>query len=91
MPVLEAMSAGTPVVTSNRSALPEVAGDAALLVDPLDVDAIAAAMRRVLAEPALAADMRRRGLQRASQFSWERTARQTLAVYEQVLAGRGRK
>jgi len=85
LPVLEAMACGTPVVTSNTSSLPEVAGEAALLVAPTDVKAIAAAMQRVLSEPDLAAELRRRGLERASQFSWERTARETLAVYERVL------
>jgi glycosyltransferase involved in cell wall biosynthesis len=85
LPVLEAMACGTPVVTSSVSSLPEVAGDAALLVDPRDVDAIASAMRRILDDSDLAADLRARGLARAAQFSWERTARETLAVYEKVL------
>jgi glycosyltransferase involved in cell wall biosynthesis len=85
LPVLEAMACGTPVVTSNTSSLPEVAGDAALLVDPYDVDAIASALRRVLEDPALAHDLRERGLTRARQFTWERTARETLAVYQQLL------
>lgn len=88
LPVLEAMACGTPVVTSNTSSLPEVAGDAALLVDPLDVAAIADAMRRVLEDQALAAELRAKGLARAAQFTWERTARETIAVYEQVLAVR---
>lgn len=87
LPVLEAMACGTPVVTSNSSSLPEVAGDAALLVDPTDVAAIAQAMRRILEDEALAADLRQRGLARAAEFSWERTARETIAVYERVLAG----
>lgn len=90
LPVLEAMACGTPVVTANRSSLPEVAGDAALLVDPEDVEAIAAAMQRLLSDPALAADLRQRGLERAAQFTWERTARETVAVYEQVLKGSDR-
>jgi len=87
LPVLEAMACGTPVITSNSSSLPEVAGDAALLIDPYDVDAIAGAMKQVLSDPALASTMRKKGLDRAQQFTWERTARETLAVYEQVLAG----
>jgi len=86
LPVLEAMACGTPVITSNTSSLPEVAGDAALLVDPYDVDAIAEAMRRVLTDLNLAGELRVKGLARASEFSWERTARETLAVYEKVLA-----
>jgi glycosyltransferase involved in cell wall biosynthesis len=85
LPVLEAMACGTPVVTSNTSSLPEVAGDAALLVDPYDVAAIAKAVRRLLEDTALAADLRTRGLARAAQFNWERTARETIAVYERVL------
>ena len=85
LPVLEAMACGTPVVTSNSSSLPEVAGDAALLVDPYDVDAIAGAMQRVLAKPDLAGEMREKGLANAAQYTWERTARETIAVYEKVL------
>ena len=90
LPVLEAMACGTPVVTSNSSSLPEVAGDAAILVDPYSVQEIAQAMRRILADPELAQDLRERGLARAAQFSWERTARETIAVYEKVLAERER-
>ena len=85
LPVLEAMACGTPVVTSNSSSLPEVAGEAALLVDPYDVEAIADAMHRILEDDALAQDLREKGLARASQFSWEKTARETIAVYEKVL------
>jgi glycosyltransferase involved in cell wall biosynthesis len=88
LPVLEAMACGVPVVTSNTSSLPEVAGDAAFLVDPYNVDEIAAAMRRVLQDGELAHDLHHRGLARAAQFSWEKTARETIAVYEKVL---GRK
>jgi glycosyltransferase involved in cell wall biosynthesis len=68
LPPLEAMACGTPVVTSNVSSLPEVAGDAAVLVDPYDVASIVEGLRRVLTDPALAADMRRRGLARARAF-----------------------
>jgi len=85
LPVLEAMACGTPVVTSNSTSLPEVAGEAALLVDPYDVEAIAEAMMRVLSDPELAADLRQRGLARAKQFTWEKTARETIKVYERVL------
>ena len=88
LPPLEAMACGAPVVTSNASSLPEVAGDAAILVDPTDVAQIAQAMWLVLSQPALAAALRAKGLARAAQFSWERTARETIAVYERVLAGR---
>jgi glycosyltransferase involved in cell wall biosynthesis len=85
LPPLEAMACGTPVVTSNASSLPEVVGDAAITVDPYDVDALTSAMRRVLADPCLRDELRQKGLARASEFTWERTARQTLAVYRQVL------
>jgi glycosyltransferase involved in cell wall biosynthesis len=88
LPVLEAMACGTPVVTSNTSSLPEVAGDAAILVDPYNVDEIAEAMQRVLSDPDLAADLRGKGLERAKQFSWDRTARETIAVYEKILGGK---
>jgi len=84
LPVLEAMACGTPVVSSNASCLPEVAGNGALLVDPDDVEGFAQAMERVLADNA-GPDMRERGLRRAAEFSWDRTARETLAVYERVL------
>ena len=86
LPPLEAMANGTPVITSNVSSLPEVVGDAALLVDPYEPEAIAAAMRRVLTEPALAADLRARGLDRAAAFSWERSVRRVREIYEEVLA-----
>ena len=79
------MACGTPVVTSNVSSLPEVAGDAAILVDPYEVEEIAAAMRQVLEDEVLAAELRAKGLARAQSFSWERTARETIAVYEKVL------
>ena len=85
LPPLEAMACGTPVLTSNVSALPEVMGDAALSVDPTDVSALTAALTRIWGDEALRADLRARGLARASQFSWDRTARLTLDVYHAVL------
>ena len=81
LPLLEAMACGIPVVSSNTSALPEVAGGAALLVDPLDVDGMAQAIARVLDEATLRARLREDGLARAAQFSWEKAARQTLNAY----------
>jgi len=81
LPVIEAMACGTPVVCGNGSSLPEVAGDAAALVPPDDEGEIAAAVVRVLTDPAHAAALRERGLHRAAQFSWERTARLTLDAY----------
>ncbi len=84
LPVLQAMACGTPVVTASSSSLPEVAGDAALLVDPEDVQALADAMARVIGDAALSASLRNQGPARAAQFSWERTAVETLAVYERA-------
>lgn len=87
LPPLEAMACGTPVVVSNRSSLPEVVGEAGLLVDPDDAAEIGEALHRVLTDSDLAAEMRRCGLQRAAMFSWAETARQTLALYERTLEG----
>jgi glycosyltransferase involved in cell wall biosynthesis len=84
LPVLEAMACGTPVVCSNASSLPEVVGDAALLVDPLDVGELAAAMERVLCDEQLRGELMRRGFEQAKNFSWERCARETLGVLENV-------
>jgi glycosyltransferase involved in cell wall biosynthesis len=88
LPVLEAMRCGVPVVTTNVSSMPEVAGDAALLVSPDDEIALAEAMTRLVADPALAADLGRRGRERAALFSWERCARETREVYQRVLGER---
>ena len=84
LPVLEAMARHTPVISSNVSSLPEVAGDAALLVDPDDVDALRRAMERVVAEPELRRELVERGLKRAAGYSWKQTARGTLATYEEA-------
>jgi glycosyltransferase involved in cell wall biosynthesis len=80
-PVLEAMSVGLAVVTSNSSALKEVAGDAGLLVDPLDVDALRGALQAALEDPAVKDRLVTAGLRRAAEFTWQRAAQQTLAVY----------
>ncbi len=85
LPALEAMAAGAPVVASNRGALPEVTAGAALLVDPAPAP-LADALARLLAEPALRERLRAAGLARAAEFSWERTARETLAVYRAASA-----
>jgi len=84
LPPLEAMACGTPVVCSNASSLPEVCGEAALLVEPMDVQGLAQAMERVLSDEPLRATLRARGLAQAAKFSWERAARETLAVYREV-------
>lgn len=85
LPVLEAMACGTPVVTSDRAALPELVGDAAMVVDPESVEALAEAMTRVLTDATLAADLGRRGLERSRRFSWRETARRTLEVYREAV------
>jgi glycosyltransferase involved in cell wall biosynthesis len=85
LPVLEAMACGTPVLTSNVSSLPEVAGDAATLVDPADVSSIAAGLRGLLESPSLRAELATRGRARAASFSWDRCARQTLEVYRRAM------
>ena len=90
LPVIEAMACGTPVVCSRIGALEEVAGDAALFVDPESVPDMAGAIGRVLTEPALASDLSARGLRRAAGFTWETTARRTLELYREALAGAGR-
>ncbi|MCS6860146.1 MAG: glycosyltransferase family 4 protein [Abditibacteriales bacterium] len=84
LPPLEAMACGTPVVTSNVSSIPEVVGDAALTVNPLDVEAIAGAMEQILTDTALRQMLTARGLERARGFTWEKTARLTLDVYREV-------
>ncbi len=85
MPVLEAMASGIPVLTSSRSALPEVAGDAAWLVDPEDTEALAQALRSMTERPELREDLARRGVLRARRFTWEKAVRETWDVYEEVL------
>ena len=87
LPALEALACGTPVLTSNTTSLPEVVGEAALTVDPLDADAIATGLLRLVSEPALRAELRTRGLAQAQKFSWQHAAEQTLAVLEEVGCG----
>jgi glycosyltransferase involved in cell wall biosynthesis len=88
LPILEAMQRGVPVACSNASALPEVAGDAALLFDPDNQEQIDAAIRRLLEDRALAEDLRTRGRQRAASFTWQRTGLATLAGYRRALGAR---
>ena len=84
LPPLEAMKCGAPVIVGNKTSLPEVVGDAALTVDPFDVEAIASAMKRVIDNPALRGELSIKGQTRAGAFDWRETARQTLAIYEEV-------
>jgi glycosyltransferase involved in cell wall biosynthesis len=85
LPVLEAMACGTPVLCSNVSSLPEVAGNAALLIDPLDVESMAEAMNRLLQDEELRVRLVKRGFQQVRQFSWNRCARETLSVLGDTL------
>ena len=87
LPVLEAMACGTPVVTSTISSMPEVAGNAALLVDPYDVDALVEALRRLLADNTLRTDLIARGFVQAKYFTWERAAQQLRDIYRRMLDG----
>jgi len=84
LPVLEAMSVGTPVITTRCGALPEVAGDAALFVKPDDVEQMSLAITQCLLVPQGAKQMRIDGFKRAGEFTWERTAKETLKVLEEV-------
>jgi alpha-1,3-rhamnosyl/mannosyltransferase len=87
LPLLEAMASGTPVLGGDNSSMPEIVGDAGLLVDARDDDAIAAVIARLAADAALRDELRVRGLSRAAEFTWERAAAQTLASLERALAG----
>ena len=89
LPPLEAMAAGAPVVTSNVSSLPEVVGDAALLIDPTSAEAIAHAMARVLGEPGLRSELVRRGHERVKAFSWERSVARVREIYAEVAGAHG--
>ena len=86
LPPLEAMACGAPVISSQTSSLPEVVGDAGILVDPEDVEAIADSLRRILEDRAFAGGLAQKGIQRAARFSWKRTAAETIGVYRRVLA-----
>ncbi len=86
-PVLESMKCGTPVVTANVSSLPEVAGDAALMIDPIDVDALADALRRLIIDSTLREKLIAAGFKRAAQFTWERAAAELHSIYARLQAG----
>jgi glycosyltransferase involved in cell wall biosynthesis len=83
--VVEAMACGIPVITSNLTSLPEIVGDAAILVNPTDIDSLTSAMVRVLTDSRLQNSMRQKSLERAKLFSWDKAARETLAIYEELL------
>ena len=85
LPVLEAFACGVPVIVSDRASLPEVAGDAAILIDPEDIDALTRGMKNVLGNEDLRTELIAKGFRRAKEFSWEKTARETLRVYEEVV------
>ena len=91
LPPLEAMACGCPVIVANAGALPEIGGDAAVIVEPLDDRALAAAITRILADEGARKEVVRLGLRRAANFSWERTARETAAVYAAVRATLGER
>jgi glycosyltransferase involved in cell wall biosynthesis len=84
MPVLEAMAHQVPVITSNVSALPEVAGDAALLVNPADTEALSEALTRLASDESLRQDLIRRGTERAREFTWESAVENTWALYNEM-------
>ncbi|TET14699.1 MAG: glycosyltransferase family 1 protein, partial [Dehalococcoidia bacterium] len=83
-PVLEAMACACPVITSNTSSLPEVTGEAGIMVDPHDTDSLAQAMRQVLTDSELRDNMIEKGLEQSKRFTWEKAAEQTLEVYNKV-------
>lgn len=90
LPVLEAMAHHCPVIASNTTSIPEVAGDAAVLVDPTNLDAIGDAMFKLASDEGLRTDLVKRGIDRARRFSWEETARRTLRVYSRITSGQRR-
>ena len=85
MPVIEAMASGTPTITSNVTSLPEVAGGAAILIDPTDVHALAEAIQRVLSDKALQQTLIEKGLERARPFTWDRGADEVKKLYRSVV------
>jgi glycosyltransferase involved in cell wall biosynthesis len=86
LPPLEAMSLGCPVIASSASSIPEIVGDAGILVDPTSSDAMAQAIDAMVFDEAVRSEYRRRGIERATLFSWERCARETVEVYNKAVA-----
>jgi len=91
LPPLEAMACGAPVITSNATSLPEVVGEAGLMHPASDAEALTAGLARILGETGLSQHLREAGLARATQFSWERAARETQAIYDEVFVQSLRK
>jgi glycosyltransferase involved in cell wall biosynthesis len=87
VPPIEAMACGAPVITSNTSSLPEIAGDAALLIDPHNTGELSAAITRVLQDKALQEELRQKGYERVKQYTWPVSARKMLSVYQQLCDG----
>lgn len=85
IPILEAMASGCPVLTSNRTSTPEVAGEAGILVDPYDTEAMARAMERIASEPALRSELKKKGFEQIKKFSWQKTAQEVIEVYKELL------
>ena len=85
IPILEGMATGTPVLTSNVASMPEVAGNAAYLVDPFNVNDITQGLISILSDEEIQKNLRKKGLERAKEFSWERTAKATLASYRRIV------
>jgi glycosyltransferase involved in cell wall biosynthesis len=91
MPVLEAMACGVPVITSNTSSLPEIAGDAARLINPTDSGALTQAIEELLENKPLMSELSERGLHRVEKFRWSTVAEKTMEIYEHVYAETARK
>ncbi len=85
LPLLEAMASGVPIVASKTSSLPEVVGDAGILVDPLSISDVSEGIRKLLKDSSLRSSFREKGIQRAKQFTWERAARETLKIYREII------
>ena len=86
LPPLEATAAGTPILTSNTTSLPEVVGEAAVMVDPEDIEAMAVAMERLWTDETWRESLRSKGYQQAQKFNWNRSARETMNLYHSLLA-----